>query len=116
MIQQNLIYNSPLICFTYIIEGVDGWMYCGITNDLQGRLKQHNSDEKKYKSIHAPYKYVYAKRLYSRKEAHYYERGIKAYGVKRWYNRELISGRMQVSRIIIESLEKEIELRALMAG
>ena len=94
---------SPLICFVYIVEGIDGWCYCGITSDLSKRLFNHNNDNKKYKALHRPFHYVYLKRLMSRKEARYYEKAIKAFGVKKWYKREEISGRMDISRHLVSA-------------
>lgn len=100
----NSIHISPLTCYVYIIEGITGYVYCGITSNLHDRIEQHNSSKKDYKSKNQPFKYIYIKRLFSRKEARYYEKGIKAYGVRRWYDRESISNRIQASRIIIKAL------------
>jgi len=99
-----LIYNSPLVCFVYIIRGVTDYHYCGITSNLQKRLQQHNEGRTDYKTPHRPFEYVYVKRLFSRKEARYYEKAIKAFGVKRWYTRELLSNRIESSRQIIKAL------------
>ena len=101
---ENSIYNSPLVCFCYIIEGITGYVYCGITSNLGERLEQHNTKKSDYKTPHRPFKYIYIKKLYSRKEARYFEVGIKAYGVKKWYTRELLSGKIESSKIIIASL------------
>ena len=56
----------------YILECRDGSLYCGITNNLEKRLKQHNGELKggaKYTRSHSPCKLVYKEKSASRSEA-----------------------------------------------
>ena len=56
----------------YILECRDGSFYCGITNNLEKRLKQHKGEIKggaKYTRSHCPCKLVYEEKSASRSEA-----------------------------------------------
>ena len=56
----------------YILECVDCSLYCGITNNLEKRLKQHKGVIKggaKYTRSHGPCKLVYKEKSESRSEA-----------------------------------------------
>ena len=56
----------------YILECRDGSLYCGITNNLEKRLKQHEGEIKggaKYTRSHWPCKLVYKEKSASRSEA-----------------------------------------------
>ena len=56
----------------YILECRDGSLYCGITNNLEKRLKQHKGEIKggaKYTRSHWPCKLVYEEESASRSEA-----------------------------------------------
>ena len=64
----------------YILECIDGSLYCGITNNLEKRLKQHNGEIKggaKYTRSHWPCKLVYKEKSASRSEASQREIVIK---------------------------------------
>ena len=56
----------------YILECVDSSLYCGITNNLEKRLKQHKGEIKggaKYTRSHWPCKLVYKEKSSNRSEA-----------------------------------------------
>ena len=56
----------------YILKCGDGSLYCGITNNLKKRLKQHNGEIKggaKYTRSHSPCKLVYKEKSRSRRDA-----------------------------------------------
>ena len=56
----------------YILKCRDGSLYCGITNNLEKRLKQHKGELKggaKYTRSHWPCKLVYKEKSASRSEA-----------------------------------------------
>ena len=56
----------------YILECGDGSLYCGITNNLEKRLKQHKGKIKggaKYTRSHWPCKLVYEEKSASRSKA-----------------------------------------------
>jgi len=64
----------------YILECVDGSLYCGITNNLEKRLKQHKGEIKggaRYTRSHWPCKLVYKEKSASRSEASQREAIIK---------------------------------------
>jgi len=71
------LQNNWLI---YILECVDGSFYCGITNNLEKRLKQHKGEIKggaKYTRSHWPCKLVYKEKSASRSGALQRELNIK---------------------------------------
>ena len=56
----------------YILECRDGSFYCGITNNIEKRLKQHKGEiigGAKYTHSHWPCNLVYKEKLASRSEA-----------------------------------------------
>ena len=56
----------------YILKCRDGSLYCGITNNIEKRLKQHKGEIKggaKYTRSHWPCKLVYKEKSASRSEA-----------------------------------------------
>ena len=64
----------------YILECRDGSLYCGITNNLEKRLKQHTGEIKggaKYTRSHWPCKLVYKEKSASRSKASQRESIIK---------------------------------------
>ena len=64
----------------YILECGDGSLYCGITNNLEKRLKQHKGEiigGAKYTRSHWPCKLVYKEKSASRSQASQREAIIK---------------------------------------
>jgi len=64
----------------YILECGDGSFYCGITNNIERRLKQHKGEIKggaKYTRSHWPCKLVYEEKSASRSKASQREAIIK---------------------------------------
>ena len=64
----------------YILECSDGSLYCGITNNLEKRIKQHNGELKggaKYTRSHRPCRLVYKEESGSRSAAAQREAIIK---------------------------------------
>ena len=56
----------------YILECIDGSLYCGITNNIEKRLKQHKGEiigGAKYTRSHWPCKLVYKEKSASRSQA-----------------------------------------------
>ena len=56
----------------YILECRDGSLYCGITNNIEKRLKQHKGEIKggaKYTRSHRPCKLVYEEKSANRSKA-----------------------------------------------
>ncbi len=49
-----------MTCFVYLLECIDHTLYCGWTNDLQKRLKNHNAGTaSKYTRNRRPVKLAY---------------------------------------------------------
>ena len=64
--------------FFYIVRCRDGSLYSGITNDLEGRLKEHNKGiEAKYTSARRPVTLVYCERYGNVSEARRREEQVK---------------------------------------
>ena len=64
----------------YILECRDGSLYCGITNNIEKRLKQHKGEiigGAKYTRSHWPCKLVYEEKSASRSDASQREAIIK---------------------------------------
>ena len=64
--------------YCYLVECVDRSLYCGYTNDLDKRLKTHNSGKgAKYTQKRLPVKLVYFETFESKVEAMRREYAIK---------------------------------------
>lgn len=64
--------------YTYILECADGTLYCGWTNDLEKRLKAHNSGKgAKYTRSRLPVALVYYEAFETSREAQSREAKIK---------------------------------------
>ncbi len=62
----------------YLLRCSDGSLYCGVTNDLQNRVRAHNTGKgAKYTRGRCPVSLVASKGGYSRKEAFQMEYRIK---------------------------------------
>lgn len=56
--------------YTYIVECADGSLYCGWTNDLDKRIKDHNAGKgAKYTKTRLPVKLVYFEEFDTKEEA-----------------------------------------------
>ncbi len=56
--------------YTYILECSDGSLYCGWTNDLEKRLKAHNSGKGgKYTRSRLPVRLIYHESFDTKEEA-----------------------------------------------
>lgn len=66
------------IYYTYILECADGSLYCGYTNDVEARVKVHNSGMgAKYTKPRLPVKVVYSEEFETKSEALKREAAIK---------------------------------------
>ncbi len=69
--------TAPWTC--YLLQCADQTLYCGITNDLTGRLSAHNAGEgAKYTRGRAPVTLVYQESCADKSAALKREREIKA--------------------------------------
>ena len=56
--------------YTYILRCSDGTYYCGWTNDIENRLKTHNSGKgSKYTKVRLPVELVYYEEFETKEEA-----------------------------------------------
>ena len=77
---ENIDTRSSSNWLVYILECRDDSLYCGITNNLEKRLKQHSGEIKggaKYTRSHRPCTLVYKEESASRSEASQREAIIK---------------------------------------
>jgi len=75
-----MVINSENNWITYLLECGDKSLYCGITNNLERRLKQHRGETKggaKYTRSHQPCRLVYKEESLSRSKALQREAVIK---------------------------------------
>lgn len=67
--------------YLYILKLVDGRYYCGITNDLVRRFKEHSESYKSWASKVGVIKIEYTRSFDTRKQAARMEKKIKLFGV-----------------------------------
>jgi len=65
--------------YVYLVECSDGTYYCGYTNNLDSRIKEHNSSRTgaKYTKGRRPVKLIYSEELLSKSDAMKRENEIK---------------------------------------
>ena len=63
-------FGKIVMNYTYIVECADGSLYCGWTNDLDKRIKDHNAGKgAKYTKTRLPVKLVYFEEFDTKEEA-----------------------------------------------
>ena len=82
--------------FVYILQSQStGRYYCGHTNDLLRRLKQHNDPDYRLsrttKVIKGPWKIVWSFECVSRAEAMKQEKAIKKRGIRRYLEKAILA-------------------------
>ena len=76
---------SPQMYYAYILKSEkDGRYYYGSTNDLEKRLKEHNSGKMRYTKGHLPFVLHYRETFNSRSEATKRERYFKSIPGYNW--------------------------------
>ncbi|MFI5221950.1 MAG: GIY-YIG nuclease family protein [Bacteroidia bacterium] len=74
----------------YVLESEkDGIFYTGFTENIERRLKEHNSGKSKFTSGHQPWKIVYKEVAKSRFEARLREKYLKSAAGKRFLLKQL---------------------------
>ena len=79
--------------WAYILENSQGRFYVGSTQDLDARLKQHNTTEKegsKYTHKNGPWRLVWSEEHPARADAMAREKAIKRMKSAAWIRRELL--------------------------
>ena len=74
---------------TYIIRGKSNFHYCGITNQIEKRITQHNTGNSKSTRKNKPYALIYTEQFETRIKARQREKQIKNQGVQKWYNKNV---------------------------
>lgn len=66
--------------YVYILQSkTDRTFYIGHTNNLENRLKRHNSGRAKYSKRHRPWLLIYSEEYNNKKDAYRREMEIKSY-------------------------------------
>jgi putative endonuclease len=66
--------------YTYILKSsATGKIYIGQTNNLEDRIKRHNSNQNKYTKNKGPWKLIFSKKFETRSEAIHLEIKLKSY-------------------------------------
>ncbi|MDX9913389.1 MAG: GIY-YIG nuclease family protein [Candidatus Moranbacteria bacterium] len=77
----------------YVLENLDKMIYTGSTNDLSERLRMHNDTSLSKSKFHrttykkGPWKIVFQKEFYTRKDALKFERYLKTGVGREWLER-----------------------------
>jgi len=83
----NLVLDNSFPFYCYILLCSTGDYYCGITNNLERRLEEHNTKTSGWAAMRKPVMYVAFNGYQTRKEARKEEKRVKNFGVKQYYNR-----------------------------
>jgi len=71
--------------YVYAIKStIKNWIYVGMTNDLDRRLKQHNLGQNRSTKPYAPFVLVYSEKQSDRISAREREKYLKTASGKRW--------------------------------
>lgn len=84
----------------YILTSDRNKIYCGITNNIKRRLYEHQTGKSKYTSKCTGWRLRYLTSKSTRKEARKLEVEIKKFGVRKWYNREMLKSKATCHSII----------------
>ena len=74
--------------------------YTGITNDLDRRLKQHNSGYHLFTKRYKPWKYIYTEKLKTRDEARLKEKYFKSAAGRRWMKANLFDNKAGMVKLV----------------
>lgn len=80
----NLGGTSCPLFHVYILSLSTGKFYCGITNDLDRRYKEHTKQRKSWASKQGVKKLIWSVSVDTRKKARVIEKYIKRYGVNKY--------------------------------
>ncbi len=74
----------------YVLESEkDGIWYVGFTENIERRLKEHNSGRSKFTSGHFPWKIIYIEEVSERVEARNREKYFKSAAGKRFITKQI---------------------------
>lgn len=75
--------------FVYILKNKNDQIYIGQTNNLEDRLKRHNSGTQKYTKNKGPFELVYCERYLTRSEAMGREKTLKSGQGREWIRKNI---------------------------
>jgi putative endonuclease len=65
--------------WVYAIKSINhNYIYVGLTNNIQKRLKQHNSNQQRSTKAYSPYELIYSIQCKDRKSARVIEKKLKS--------------------------------------
>ena len=88
----------------YIIEGKNGWKYCGFTANIIKRLQAHNKGKCISTRRNKPYVIKMITEQPTRMWARIIEKSIKNFGVNRYWNKYRFSPQKKISDKIISEI------------
>jgi putative endonuclease len=65
--------------YVYILKSKNSQYYIGYTNNIEDRLRHHNSGASKYTRINRPWSIIYTEKFVDKKLAWLREKQIKSY-------------------------------------
>ncbi|HEY8403890.1 MAG TPA: GIY-YIG nuclease family protein [Flavobacteriales bacterium] len=72
--------SSSNTCFLYILQSqVKDWIYIGVTNSIEDRLKRHNDGRSKATKPYRPFTLIFSKEFPSKAQAMKEEKRLKAF-------------------------------------
>jgi putative endonuclease len=78
--------------FAYAIRSMkDGWLYIGLSSNVEGRVKEHNAGYNRSTKSRRPFELVYVEQCDSRAEARAREKYLKS-GIGREFLKGLSAG------------------------
>lgn len=83
-------YFYFMTIYLYILKLEGGTYYCGITKDLERRLKEHNGGKSKSTRRNLPVQIIFTDTFDSYFEAREREKKIKLQGVGRYYRKNVL--------------------------
>ena len=71
----------------YVIVSIEKFVYVGFTNNLERRLKEHNTGQSQWTKKGTDWKVVYSEEFPIRAEARKREKYLKSHAGKEWLKR-----------------------------
>ena len=79
--------------FVYTILSLKrNWIYVGLTNNVQRRIKEHNQGWNHSTKAYAPFRLLFVENYSSRMDARKREKYLKSAAGKRWIRKTLLCG------------------------
>lgn len=82
--------SNPMIYFVYILRNENNQIYIGQTNNIDDRLRRHNSNYQKYTKNKGPWTLLYREEFATRAEAMLREKHLKGGKGREWIKSSLL--------------------------